>query len=85
MLKRFFISMLGTMAGLWISLFLIVFGGIMLAGISLGSAMSSETVELKKIPSFISILKEMLPTVISRCRFCSSSSRSRARLRPSMI
>lgn len=48
MLKRFFISMLGTMAGLWISLFLIVFGGIMLAGISLGSAMSSETVELKK-------------------------------------
>lgn len=36
MLKKFFISMLGTMAGLWISLFLIFFGGLMLAGIFLG-------------------------------------------------
>lgn len=40
--------MLGTMAGLWISLFLIVFGGIMIAGISLGSSLGSSQVEIKK-------------------------------------
>ncbi|MDE6311364.1 MAG: signal peptide peptidase SppA [Muribaculaceae bacterium] len=37
MLKRFFISLLGTVAGIWISFFLIVFGGLMLVGMFAGS------------------------------------------------
>lgn len=44
MLKKFFISMLGTMAGLWISLLLIFFGGLMLAGIFFGKNSDSSTV-----------------------------------------
>ena len=32
MLKKFFISMLGTMAGIWISTALVILGGIMLVG-----------------------------------------------------
>lgn len=45
MLKRFFISMLGTMAGLWISLFLIGFaliGGLIYMGISMSSEVKTE-------------------------------------------
>ncbi len=38
MLKRFFISMLGTMAGLWISVFLLLFCGMMFVGTLMGSA-----------------------------------------------
>lgn len=38
MLKRFFISMLGTMAGLWISVALFIFGGLMLVGIMAGGS-----------------------------------------------
>lgn len=41
MLKRFFISMLGTMAGLWISLFIVFFGGLMLVGAIAGSSDST--------------------------------------------
>ena len=40
MLKRFFVSLLGTVAGIWISFFLIVFGGLMLVGIAAGSETS---------------------------------------------
>ncbi len=36
MLKKFFISMLGTMAGMWISFFLLIIGGLMIAGIAAG-------------------------------------------------
>lgn len=38
MLKRFFISMLGTMAGLWISVLLLFFCGMMFVGALMGSA-----------------------------------------------
>ncbi len=38
MLKRFFISMLGTMAGLWISLAIVFFCGLMLVGMIAGSS-----------------------------------------------
>lgn len=34
MLKRFFISLLGTVAGIWISFMLIIFGGLMIAGLA---------------------------------------------------
>lgn len=37
MLKRFFISMLGTMAGIWISTALVIFGGLMLIGSALSN------------------------------------------------
>lgn len=37
MLKRFFISLLGTVAGIWISFLLIIFGGLLLVGIAAGS------------------------------------------------
>lgn len=53
MLKKFFISMLGTMAGLWISLFLVIAGGIMLLGVSLGkSSQQSTTVKNHSILHF---------------------------------
>lgn len=48
MLKRFFISMLGTMAGLWISIFLLIFGGIMLAVVALGKSAGDTTVKVSK-------------------------------------
>lgn len=38
MLKKFFISMLGTMAGLWISLLLVFVGGLMLVGALAGGS-----------------------------------------------
>ncbi len=38
MLKRFFISLLGTVAGIWISFLLIFFGGLMLIGVFAGSS-----------------------------------------------
>jgi len=42
MLKKFFIAMLGTIAGIWISTLLVIFGGLMLIGISIGSSDTSE-------------------------------------------
>ncbi|MDE6238625.1 MAG: signal peptide peptidase SppA [Muribaculaceae bacterium] len=45
MLKRFFVSMLGTVAGIWISILIILFGGIVLVGAVIGS--KSETVKIK--------------------------------------
>lgn len=45
MLKKFFISMLGTMAGLWISLIIVVLGGLFLVGVIAGE---SDTVTVKK-------------------------------------
>ncbi len=54
MLKRFFISLLGTVAGIWISMFLVIFGGIMLVGVAVskGAADSSVKVEKKSILYF---------------------------------
>lgn len=54
MLKRFFISMLGTIAGIWISIFLVFFGGIMLiiATLSNGSVDSAVKIEKKSILYF---------------------------------
>lgn len=51
MLKRFFVSLLGTVAGIWISFFLIVFGGLMLVGIAAGSE-SSEGIRDRSILYF---------------------------------
>lgn len=48
MLKRFFISMLGTMAGLWISIFLLFLGGIVFAAIALGKSAGDSTVKVSK-------------------------------------
>ncbi len=48
MLKRFFISMLGTMAGIWISLFLVIFGGIMLVGVAIGKSSADTAVKVEK-------------------------------------
>lgn len=48
MLKRFFISMLGTMAGLWISIFLLFLGGIVFAVIALGKSAGDSTVKVSK-------------------------------------
>ncbi len=45
MLKKFFISMLGTIAGLWIAIFLVFLGGLMLIGAIAGE---SDTKEVKK-------------------------------------
>ena len=53
MLKKFFISMLGTMAGLWISLALLIFGGSMFVGALIGSkGDSSANVEKKSVLHF---------------------------------
>lgn len=48
MLKRFFISMLGTMAGIWISMFLILFGGLLLIGVTLGKSAGDSAVKVDK-------------------------------------
>ncbi|MDE6564669.1 MAG: signal peptide peptidase SppA [Muribaculaceae bacterium] len=48
MLKRFFISMLGTMAGLWVSIFLLFFGGIMVAVMALGKSAGDSTVKVNR-------------------------------------
>lgn len=45
MFKKFFISMLGTMAGLWISLILVVVGGLLIIG---AIASSSDTAKIEK-------------------------------------
>ncbi len=47
MLKRFFISMLGTMAGLWISLFLLFFAGMIAVGVAIGKS-TDNSVGLEK-------------------------------------
>lgn len=44
MLKRFFVSLLGTVAGIWISIFLILFAGIAMIGAIVGA--KSETVKV---------------------------------------
>ncbi|MDE5684711.1 MAG: signal peptide peptidase SppA [Muribaculaceae bacterium] len=48
MLKRFFISMLGTMAGLWISIFLLFFGGVMVAVMALGKNAGDSNVKVSR-------------------------------------
>lgn len=48
MLKRFFISLLGTVAGIWISMFLIIFGGIMLVGVAVGKSAGDSAVKVEK-------------------------------------
>ncbi|MCH5221800.1 MAG: signal peptide peptidase SppA [Muribaculaceae bacterium] len=48
MLKRFFISLLGTVAGLWISLFILIVGGVMLMGVIIGKTASTSTVNIEK-------------------------------------
>lgn len=48
MLKRFFISLLGTMAGIWMSILLVIFCGFMLIGIAVGDSMSESGYDLKK-------------------------------------
>lgn len=45
MLKKFFISMLGTMAGLWISLLLVFVGGLLIVGAIVGD---SDTAKVQK-------------------------------------
>lgn len=47
MLKRFFISMLGTMAGLWISIFIFILCGSVLLGYAIGKG-SAEAINVKK-------------------------------------
>lgn len=50
MLKKFFISLLGTVAGIWISFCLIIFGGLLLVGVAgASSGKSSVTVEKNSI------------------------------------
>ena len=48
MLKRFFISMLGTMAGLWISIALLVVAGTMIVAAALGKSAAETTVKVGK-------------------------------------
>lgn len=48
MLKRFFISLLGTMAGLWISVILLIGGIIMFFAASIGKNMGDDNVKLSK-------------------------------------
>lgn len=48
MLKRFFITVLGTMAGFWISIVVVMFGGLMLAGVMLAKSGGDNAVEVKK-------------------------------------
>ncbi len=53
MLKKFFISLLGTMAGLWISLFLLIICGTMFVGALIGSSSdSSVSIERNSILHF---------------------------------
>ena len=61
MLKRFFISMLGTMAGLWISIALLVVAGTMIVAAALGKSAAETTVKVGKesvlvIPSFFAVI-----------------------------
>ena len=46
MLKRFFISLLGTVAGIWISMFLVIFGGIMLVGVAVSKGAADSSVKV---------------------------------------
>ena len=48
MLKRFFITVLGTMAGIWISIVVVMFGGLLLAGAMLAKGGNDSAVEVKK-------------------------------------
>lgn len=48
MLKRFFISLLGTVAGIWISIVLAIFGGALLLGVALGSTSTDNAVKVEK-------------------------------------
>ena len=48
MLKRFFISLLGTVAGIWISMFLVIFGGIMLVGVAVSKGAADSSVKVEK-------------------------------------
>lgn len=48
MLKRFFISMLGTMAGLWVALFLLFFAGMLALGIAIGKGSGDSMVNVEK-------------------------------------
>ncbi|MDE6206624.1 MAG: signal peptide peptidase SppA [Muribaculaceae bacterium] len=48
MLKRFFISMLGTMAGLWVSLIVLFIGGMMLLGVFIAKAGGDSAVAVEK-------------------------------------
>jgi len=48
MLKKFFISMLGTMAGIWISTALVIFGGLVLVGSVIGSASIESEIKVDK-------------------------------------
>lgn len=48
MLKRFFISMLGTMAGLWVALFLLFFAGMLALGIAIGKGSGDSMVKVEK-------------------------------------
>lgn len=47
MVKRFFISMLGTMAGLWLSLIILFFGGIFVAGVLVSKSLVGSATEIK--------------------------------------
>ncbi len=47
MLKRFFISMLGTMAGLWVSILIQIVIGILLIGIVVGKSSNTTTVTIQ--------------------------------------
>lgn len=48
MLKRFFVSLLGTMAGLWISLLILIFGGMMMIGVALGSQAGDNMAKIER-------------------------------------
>lgn len=47
MVKKFFISMLGTMAGLWLSLIILVLGGIFVAGVFVTKSLVGSSSEIK--------------------------------------
>lgn len=47
MVKKFFISMLGTMAGLWLSLIILFFGGIFVVGVVVSKSLIGSSVEIK--------------------------------------
>ncbi|MCM1065983.1 MAG: signal peptide peptidase SppA [Muribaculaceae bacterium] len=48
MLKRFFISVLGTVAGIWIAIFLAIFGGILLVGVAVGQSSADSAIKVEK-------------------------------------
>lgn len=47
MVKKFFISMLGTMAGLWLSLIIIIIGGIFVVGVLVSKSMAGPISDIK--------------------------------------